>query len=297
VKRAFSFFSFAILLAFFSCRDKVASEPIENINKGSVTILCDKDFEYVMRQHEEVYEGLYPGTDIIIEYKSDNEILAELYDRKRQIAILGRKLTEKERKDLQRIDNIIPREHFLAKDALVLISSKSSNIVKLKQTDVIKQFGSAVGENKFVFESKQSGLINSFPYFSQSTQFFGVDSMPELVAYLEKNPSAVGLISYARISDEESIAAQNLLKKVNVIALEITDSTGLNVISKPCPADLYDEVYPFIRNINFVLLNPKERVGKGFVNYLNRQRGSKLFLNAGLIPTRMPERDYIVNFK
>jgi hypothetical protein len=46
-----------------------------------------------------------------------------------------------------------------------------------------------------------------------------------------------------------------------------------------------------------VLLNPKERVGTGFVNYLNRQRGSKLFLKAGLIPTRMPERDFIVNFK
>ena len=59
--------------------------------------------------------------------------------------------------------------------------------------------------------------------------------------------------------------------------------------------DIATGQYPLIRPINYILLNPSERIGMGFVNYLMRNTGAKVFLKAGVIPSVMPERDFIVN--
>lgn len=280
------------------CKNKVYVDPIENINKGEITILCDQDLEYVMKQQGEVYEGLFDDSKINFNYVTEPELMKALYSREGQIAVIGRRLTEKERNDLQAIDTIIPREHLVASDALAIIVSKQSAIKKMSYTDFLAGFNSASPPYQYVFESKQSGLLQSFDFFKNAKNpaaFFGMDSLGALINYLQMNENAIGFISFSKISDSDNERAKELLKKVNIVSIEIQDSTGKMVATRASQADIAEGVYPFVRPINYILLNPKERIGIGFANHLHRPSGSKLFLKTGLIPARMPERDFIIN--
>jgi hypothetical protein len=118
----------AFVWSFEGCKNRVYVDPIENINKGEITILCDQDLEYVMKQQGEVYEGLYDGSKINFTYLSEPALMKALYKREAQVAVIGRRLTVKERNDLQAIDTIIPREHLVASDALGYPSGKAEPI-------------------------------------------------------------------------------------------------------------------------------------------------------------------------
>jgi hypothetical protein len=120
----------AVVSSLEGCKNRVYVDPIENINKGEITILCDQDLEYVMKQQGEVYEGLFDGSKINFVYLTEPELMKALYNREAQAAVVGRRLTEKERKDLQAIDTIIPREHLVASDALAIIVGKQSPFKK-----------------------------------------------------------------------------------------------------------------------------------------------------------------------
>ncbi len=295
-------FSWILIIAFVwpleGCKNRVYVDPIENINKGEITILCDQDLEYVMKQQGEVYEGLFDGSKINFTYLSEPELMKALYNREAQVAVIGRRMTEKERKDLQAIDTIIPREHLVASDALAIIVGKQSPIRKISYADFIAGLNSAKPTYHYIFESKQSGLLQSFDFFKNAknpTAFFGMDSLDALIDYLQKNENAMGFISFSKISDSDNERAKEILKKVNIVYVEIQDSTGKKIDTRATQADIAEGLYPFVRPINYILLNPKERIGIGFANHLHRPGGSKLFLKTGLIPARMPERDFIIN--
>ncbi len=288
----------AVVSSLEGCKNRVYVDPIENINKGEITILCDQDLEYVMKQQGEVYEGLFDGSKINFVYLTEPELMKALYNREAQAAVVGRRLTEKERKDLQAIDTIIPREHLVASDALAIIVGKQSPFKKISYTDFLEELNNDKTLYQYVFENKQSGLLQSFEFFKNAqhpASFFGMDSLDALVEYLQKNNNALGFISFSKISDSDNERAKELLKKVNIVNVEIQDSSGKTIATRASQADIAEGVYPFVRPINYILLNPKERIGIGFANHLHRTSGSKLFLKTGLIPALMPERDFIIN--
>lgn len=295
-------FIWVLIIAFVwslsGCKNRVYVDPIENINKGEITILCDQELRYVMMQQGEVYEGLFEGSTINFIYLTEPELMKALYNREAQAAVIGRRLTDKERKDLQAIDTIIPREHVVATDALAIIVGKQSPIRKIGYADFLAELNASKPKYQYVFANKQSGLLQSFDFFKNAqstTSFFGLDSVDALIDYLQKNDNAIGFISFSKISDEDNARANELLKKVNIVSVEIQDSTGKMIATRASQSDISEGVYPFVRPINYLLLNPKERIGIGFANHLNRTSASKLFLKTGLIPTRMPERDFIIN--
>ncbi len=281
-----------------SCRNNVKVDPIENINKGALTILCDEDFRYIMNQHKDVYENLFPGAVINFEFLSDGEIIKKLMNRSAQAAVIGRRLSAEERANLQNIDTIIPREHLIAKDAMALIVGKSNTNFDNKPwgtffSDIFRDPSS-----QLVFTDKQSGLVKSFSFINKDLatgKIFALDSLTAVIDYVNSNNNAIGAISYATISDMESPEVQAILKKVKLLRINISDSSATSIAVTASEQDIATNQYPLIRTINYVLLNPKERVGMGFVNYLMRNRGAKVFLKSGLIPAVMPERDFILN--
>jgi phosphate transport system substrate-binding protein len=286
------------MLSLDACKSNVKVDPIENINKGSISILCDKDFQSLMLQHKEVYEHLYPEANINFEFLSDGEIMSKLAQRQGQCAVIGRRLSEQERLMLQSIDTIIPREHLPAKDALVFIVGKNNSQFGTKNWSAFFQELTINKSLQIVFPHRQSGLVKSFSFIdslSVSNSFFGLDSLMAVVDYVNKNNNAIGAISYASIADSDRASTKELLKKVKVIKFSVADSASKSVVVTASEQDIATGQYPLIRPINYILLNPSERIGMGFANYLMRNRGAKVFLKAGVIPSVMPERDFIVN--
>jgi phosphate transport system substrate-binding protein len=231
---------------------------------------------------------------------SDAEIMNKLYKRELQEAVIGRQLTVEESEALTRIDSTHPREHLMAKDALAFIVGNKSPIKSLNYERLFSNEQQMLNNDNFtfVFDGKQTSLVKSFQLFSgvnKSLKVFALDSIEAVIDYVNQHDGAIGAIPYAKISDEDNPHMQQLLKNVNIISVEKKDSTGRTTVSAASEADISIGAYPFIRPLNYVICNPYERVGTGFANFIFKKQGQKIFLKAGLIPTTMPERDFIIN--
>lgn len=299
--KTYNFFvALTLVLLISSCKQKGNVLPADQYHNGHIVIACDNDFKYVMEQQREVFEAEFPGASIAFEYMSDAEIMKKLYNREIQEAIIGRLLTASEAEALTRIDSTHPREHLMAKDAMAFIVGKNSNIQTLNADLLFANRESAINKEtlSFVFDGKQTGLIKSFKGFATSNssiKVFALDSLAAVIEFVNKNPNVIGAIPYAKISDEDNPAMQQILKNVNILAVEKKDSLGKTIVSTASEADISINTYPFIRPINYIICNPYERVGTGFANFIFKKQGQKIFLKAGLIPTTMPERDFIIN--
>jgi len=269
-------------------------------HNGEVVIACDQDFQYVMEQQREVFEAAYPGATIRFKYMSDGAVMEALYRHEFQEAIIGRKLLPNEYEKLTQVDSVRPREHLMAKDALVFIVGKQSSIKQLNFESLFSLEGNNAGKSNysFVFDSKQTGLIKSFQAFknmNSGLKVFALDSLEAVINYVNTHDDAVGCLPFAKVSDDYNPAMQQILKNVNVLAVEKKDSTGRTIVNRASQAEIAINEYPFIRPLNYIICNPMERVGTGFVNFLFKNQGEKIFLKSGLIPMTMPERDFIIN--
>ncbi|MFN8315885.1 MAG: substrate-binding domain-containing protein [Chitinophagales bacterium] len=289
-----------LLFSVSGCKQNTKVLPADQYHNGHIVIACDNDFRYVMEQQREVFEAIYPGASITFDYMSDAEIMKKLYKRELQEAVIGRQLTAEESEALTRIDSTHPREHLMAKDALAFIVGNKSPIKSLNYERLFSNEQQMLNNDNFtfVFDGKQTSLVKSFQLFSgvnKSLKVFALDSIEAVIDYVNQHDGAIGAIPYAKISDEDNPQMQQLLKNVNIISVEKKDSTGRTTVSVASEADISIGAYPFIRPLNYVICNPYERVGTGFANFIFKKQGQKIFLKAGLIPTTMPERDFIIN--
>lgn len=300
MKRNIAYLLVALLFLMNGCKQNTKVLPADQYHNGHIVIACDNDFRYVMEQQREVFEAIYPGASITFEYMSDAEIMKKLYNRELQEAVIGRQLTAEESEALTRIDSTHPREHLMAKDALAFIVGNKSPIKSLNYERLFSNEQQLLNNDNFtfVFDGKQTSLVKSFQLFSgvnKSLNVFALDSIQAVIDYVNQHDGAIGAIPYAKISDEDNPQMQQLLKNVNIISVERKDSTGKTTVSAASEADISIGAYPFIRPLNYVICNPYERVGTGFANFIFKKQGQKIFLKAGLIPTTMPERDFIIN--
>lgn len=300
MKRNIGYLLVVLLFSVSGCKQNTKVLPADQYHNGHIVIACDNDFRYVMEQQREVFEAIYPGASITFEYMSDAEIMNKLYKRELQEAVIGRQLTAEESEALTRIDSTHPREHLMAKDALAFIVGNKSPIKSLNYERLFSNEQQMLNNDNFtfVFDGKQTSLVKSFQLFSgvnKSLKVFALDSLEAVIDYVNQHDGAIGAIPYAKISDEDNPHMQQLLKNVNIISVEKKDSTGRTTVSAASEADISIGAYPFIRPLNYVICNPYERVGTGFANFIFKKQGQKIFLKAGLIPTTMPERDFIIN--
>lgn len=300
MKRNIGYLLVVFLFSVSGCKQNTKVLPADQYHNGHIVIACDNDFRYVMEQQREVFEAIYPGASITFDYMSDAEIMNKLYKRELQEAVIGRQLTVEESEALTRIDSTHPREHLMAKDALAFIVGNKSPIKSLNYERLFSNEQQMLNNDNFtfVFDGKQTSLVKSFQLFSgvnKSLKVFALDSIEAVIDYVNQHNGAIGAIPYAKISDEDNPHMQQLLKNVNIISVEKMDSTGRTTVSAASEADISIGAYPFIRPLNYVICNPYERVGTGFANFIFKKQGQKIFLKAGLIPTTMPERDFIIN--
>lgn len=300
MKRSIGYLLVVFLFSVSGCKQNTKVLPADQYHNGHIVIACDNDFRYVMEQQREVFESAYPGASITFEYMSDAEIMNKLYKRELQEAVIGRQLTAEELEALTRIDSTHPREHLMAKDALAFIVGNKSPIKSLNYERLFSNEQQMLNNDNFtfVFDGKQTSLVKSFQLFSgvnKSLKVFALDSIEAVIDYVNQHDGVIGAIPYAKISDEDNPQMQQLLKNVNIISVEKKDSTGRTTVSAASEADVSIGAYPFIRPLNYVICNPYERVGTGFANFIFKKQGQKIFLKAGLIPTTMPERDFIIN--
>ncbi|HLP20585.1 MAG TPA: substrate-binding domain-containing protein [Chitinophagales bacterium] len=271
---------------------------------GQLSVVADTGLEAIIKQQEEIFDYMYDSVQTTFSYKNEKEMFADFKAKKATVMILSRKLEQAEINDLKNLDTIYVRELPVAYDAVAMIGGKDFDDSKLDMEVLKKYFNPAATSTdnpKLVFEGRQSSTVNfvvtKLGYKEKvSPNVFALQSAQEVIDYVAANKNVIGFIPYNLISDADDARVKTTLKSIKILSLRAKDSEGKDIRVSANQSDIAVGDYPLIRTVNTVTrYTYEDNLELLMVGFLSREKGAKIFLKAGLMPVKVPERDIIVN--
>jgi len=294
------------LIAFCSCTGgNKRTYPTDTPTSGHLKILVDDSFKPVMEAEIKVFMELYPHANITPVYKPEVDVINEFLRDSGKVVVTSRKLTDEQIKYL-RDSLIIARTTTFAYDAIAIILNKANpdslltyNEVKNIFTGKIKSWKeinkkSPLGDIYVIFDNAKSGNIRyfreKFDYYDPlPSNFYAVNSNPEVIDYVEKNKNALGIISVNWISDPDDSLSMSFINRIKVAAISHPYFEE-DAYYRPLPGSIYDNSYPFKREIYLIKRESHLGLGSGFISWACAEQGQRIVLKSGLVPATMPIR-------
>jgi phosphate transport system substrate-binding protein len=111
-------------------------------------------------------------------------------------------------------------------------------------------------------------------------------SSEEVIDFVSKNSDAIGFIGVSWIGNKDDAQQQSFLTKVRLAELECKGLPGQYV--QPIQVNIYNGLYPLIRELVFILKENHAGLGHGFTDFMTSERGQLIFRRAYLVPGYLP---------
>lgn len=302
-------FASLCLVVFSSCNQKPSDDNStgagkDKVYKGTVNIAVDASLEPVMKQEEEIFEFAYDSVNANIIYENESEVISDFASKKATVMVVARDLTEEEKNKLISRDSIYVREVNVAYDAVALIGNLNFDDSKLSIDDLKKYFSpenSSANSPKMVFENQNSSTVkfvmNLLGYKEKvSPNVFAAKNTEAVIDYVEQSNNTIGFVPFSYLSDAEDERVITILKRIKILSLRSQNEKGEEIITIANQSEIADGSYPLTRKVNAVShYDRKDDLNWLFVNFLYQNKGAKIFLRAGLVPGKMPNREINVN--
>lgn len=304
-------FSGWLLLVLFSCNSKTPKIDEDKkyvgknkIYKGELSIEADKGIEPVIRQQVEVFSHLYDSVNVTVQYKNEDELLKDFAEKKVGVLLLARELTDAERETYKTRDTIYAREMTIAYDAVALIGNQKFDDKELsleKLRGLLTSSTPSSDKLQLVFDNSRSScvsyVLNTLGYREKvSDKVYALNSVEEVIEYVQNHQQVIGFVPFSYLSDTDDEKVIATLKQIKILSLRGKNQKGEDVRVSANQSDIADGSYPLIRTITAVTkFSYGDNLQWLFANFLMKEKGARVFLKAGLIPARMPEREIIVN--
>ena len=285
-----------IYLLFFilsACGTDKTDPNRDTKEKGTITISADETFKPVIEQQIQVYRSDYPDAKINVQYKPEADCLKDLMVDSIRMIIVTKWISEDEEEFLEDSLNVSPEQMMVANDAIAVIIHPDEEITRFTMKDLKE-----ICQGKF-----RKNLIPVFDGLkATSTVRFIVDSLlrgdsltskamaarssEEVVEYVSKTPAAIGFVGISWIGNKDDEQQKSFLTKVRIAELECKGLPGQYV--QPLQVNIYNELYPMIRELVFILKENYKGLGHGFSNFMTSERGQLIFRRAYLAPGYLP---------
>lgn len=297
MKKVWSFWTLSLGLLLSSCDDRPAHP--DSLGKGEIHISADETYRPVLEQQASVFDSSFPDAKVHIHYKPESECFKDYFERKARIILVTRELSAQEQ-EVCKQQKIFPTTLPLARDAVaVIVNNQSAD--SLLDMPMLK--GILTGQSKkytVVFDNQSSStvrFVNDSILHGEKlgSNVFAAKSNSEVVAYVEKNPNAIGLVGLGYVSDSaDPNNTGAFIKNVKVAAIK-NEKTG--EFLQPYQAYIALRSYPLTRHLYYINSESYPGLGTGFANFLAQQRGQLIFFHAHMFPVRseMIIRDAQIN--
>jgi phosphate transport system substrate-binding protein len=274
------------------------------VYKGELNVMADAGLESVLKQEQEVFEFIYDSTKLNISYGTEADMMSAFRTKKASTVVFTRELDAKEKEALKINDTIYVRELTVAYDAVALIANKAYNDSRLDMAALKTYFDPAGNKStsaQLVFAGQGASAVNyvlgKLGYKEKiSANVYALKSVEEVIDYVEKNNTAIGFVPFNAISDTDDERVKAIMKRIKVLSLRAKDENGQDRKVSANQSDIAEGIYPLTRSINAISrFTYEDNLDWLFVNFMYKERGAKIFLKAGLIPAKMPEREIKVN--
>lgn len=281
-------------------------QPIkETPTRGNISISIDESFKLLYDTELYTFQSFYPDAKIRANYKPESDVLADLMNDSVRTVVLTRDLT-KEEKDLLFSQKFVARTTKVAHDGLALIVNRANpdTLMLVEQLEAIFR-GKLSSWNQIspkspampinvVFDNNKSGNVRYIrEKFSLTGNFppncFAVNSNEEVIKYVEKNLSALGIISVNWVSDKSDSVSNRFLDNIKVVKVG-TSKEDKSSYSKPYQGYIAEGSYPLRRDVYMISRETFAGLGTGFVSFVAGDQGQRIILKSGLVPATMPIR-------
>lgn len=288
----------ALLLVFAACeqpKDK-SGKVLDTPTTGEITIMVDEGYRPIVESSIDVFDSIYKQAKINALYVSEGEAVSALLRDSVDVIVITRQLAADEMKFFES-RGFKPKITPVAYDALAFILHPDNpNLVFTKQqmndllTGKITQWNqldskSKLGDIRLVFDHPLSGTVR----YVKDSVIAGAALTPnatalktneEVINYVAKNKSALGVISANWISDTDDGGVQKFLKDIKLA--DIAEAPGKEGYG-PYQAYLAKNWYPYKRTVYIINAQARNGLGLGFASYLAAD-GQRIVLKDGLLP-------------
>ena len=303
---------FICLVAVFLCscdRRKITRTDTET--SGFAMIAGDECFAPIIKEELDVFTGLNAEAEIFPVYTGERELFDLLLSDSIRLIIAARDLTANEKERIKSL-RLTPRSQKVARDGIALIVNKSNkdsliNVTTLKKimTGEISDWNdlNTHGESKLkprpikvVFDNPNSSTLR---YINESVaqgavmseKLRALDSNPEVIDFVAKNPDALGIIGVNWISNPNDSTKLSFDETIRVMSVGVGENISEDNTYKPYPAFLNNGNYPLTRDVYVILTDLRETLPAGFVKFISGDAGQRIILKAGLVPGTRPTRE------
>jgi len=294
-----------LLLIGVQCANHKASEITETPTRGNIRIMADESFVPIVEAEIATFTTLYKYAHITPVYLPEKDLIAAFLKDSIKVVVTSWEPTQQQ-KDLLLNTQTIVRTTAVAYDAIALVLNKENKDSLLTYQNVNDLFTgkltdwkeinstSKLGKMVAVFDNEKSANIRFFrEQFDLGAQlppnFYSMKSNREVIDYVTKNKSAIGLVSINWIGNKQDSASRSFSDKIKIAAVsrKVLDAGSYFL---PVQGSIYDKTYPFTRKVNLVSGESFRGLGSGFISWFAAESGQRIVLKSGLVPATMPIR-------
>ncbi|CAM2935035.1 phosphate ABC transporter substrate-binding protein, PhoT family [Flavobacterium succinicans] len=286
-----SLFSVVIIVFFWvACKD---TKKEETILKGEASITVDETVLPMLKDQVDVFQSKYDAKLHLVS-KSEGEALNDLFSAKASIAILTRNLSDKEKINFSQ-KKIIPKITIFAKDAIALVSNKSSNDTLIALSDIVRflKGDTQSGIKGIVFDNPNSSTVTFMKNIAKVDQLpevgvYSFASNEEVIKFVAENEGMIGVIGMNWIS-QPSLKMKSYLANTKILSVKGLKS---EVFVSPNQNNIAEGSYPLVRDLYIINCQGFSGLGMGFASFIAGDIGQRIILKSGLMPVRVPGRKF-----
>ncbi len=290
------------------------SNRTDTASSGAIAFASDESFSSIVEECRQVFEFTKKGKAHLTPiYMSETEAIDRLVNDTMQLVIAARKFRQSE------LDTLLARTFKgvsfpIGYDGLALIINPQNTDSCITVNDVKRVLSGEVTDWAEINPGSKRGQIRlAFDQSGSSAAQYCVDSIldgkplgknatashstPELIEYVARTPSAIGIIGSNWLFDERDSTHTKWKKNVTVMSVTSMDKATEMNSWKPYQAYLLDGRYPFVRTIYALLNDPYNGLPWAFAHFMESPKGQLIIFKSGLLPVRGELNIRTVNVK
>jgi phosphate transport system substrate-binding protein len=265
--------------------------------RGNISIQIEESFKPLFDTSIYTFESQFPKATINPVYSSEGKIIEAFFQNKVKTICISRDFTKEEKAQLKK-QQVEVRSDKVAQDAVTLIVNPANNdtlmtMDKLKRILTGKDtvWDGLKTKINVVFDQKNSANFNYLKNLVQKEDLpvnvFAVNSNVEVINYVKKNKSALGVIGLNWVSDQDDFDVLDFVDGIKVISLAKTEN---GKYFKPYAGFIYTQEYPLYREIWMINKAKKSGLNTGFVLFMLGDKGQLIVQKSALVPATAPVR-------
>lgn len=286
-----------ILMSSCSSNENPFSYGNDTHSRGTMKLLVENSFKPLFETSIYTFESQYPKAKITVKYDSEGEIIKAFFNDSVKTICISREFTKKE-KEVLKSKRIEVRSDKIAEDAIALIihPSNPDSLMTMKQIkDIIlgktTNWPDLKMKINIVFDKQNSANFNYLKKLCNLNglplNLFAVQSNEEVINYVKKNKSALGIIGLNWISDSDDFETLGFVDGINVVAVA---KNNVSDYFKPYAGYIFTKEYPLSREIWLINKAKKSGLNTGFVLFMKGDKGQLIVQKSALVPASAPVR-------